>query len=114
MLPQTGSYLERRIFTLYKYLIISQINGGGGGSRTPVRKALRTEAYMLISIRCATGPLRAYRAFADRAQNEQETKPASPMVLARALRTERLRPAHCLTLLTGPMSKARGSVRLIN
>ncbi len=52
--------------------------------------------------------------FAGRAQNEQETQPASPMVLARALRTERLRPAHCLTLLTGPMSKARGSVRLIN
>jgi hypothetical protein len=25
-------------------------NGGGGGSRTPVRKALRTEAYMLSSI----------------------------------------------------------------
>ncbi len=26
-------------------------NGGGGGSRTPVRKALRPEAYMLSSIR---------------------------------------------------------------
>ena len=52
--------------------------------------------------------------FAGRAQNEQETQPASPMVLARALRTERLRPAHCVTPLTGPMSKARGSVRLIN
>jgi predicted alpha/beta superfamily hydrolase len=26
-------------------------NGGGGGSRTPVRKALRLEAYMLSSIR---------------------------------------------------------------
>ena len=25
-------------------------NGGGGGSRTPVRKALRNEAYMLSSI----------------------------------------------------------------
>src|SRR5258708_6257105 len=36
------------------------------------------------------------------------------MVLAQALRTERLGPAHCLTLLAGPMSKARGSVRLIN
>src|SRR5277367_3014359 len=33
-------------------------NGGGGGSRTPVRKALRHEAYMLISIRCAIRPLR--------------------------------------------------------
>jgi hypothetical protein len=52
--------------------------------------------------------------FASRAKNEQETQPASPMVLARALLTERLRPAHCLTLLAGPMSKARGSVRLIN
>jgi len=27
-----------------------QQNGGGGGSRTPVRKALRHEAYMLSSI----------------------------------------------------------------
>jgi hypothetical protein len=52
--------------------------------------------------------------FAFRAKNEQETRPASPMVLARALRTERLRPAHCMTLLAGPVSKARGSVRLIN
>src|SRR5271154_4867759 len=114
MLSQTGTYLERGLCGHSNCSIISQLDGGGGGSRTPVRKALRTEAYMLISIRCATPPLRAYRAFAGRAQNEQETKPASPMVLARALRTERLRPAHCLTLLTGPMSKARGSVRLIN
>jgi|GEM_PF-2417025 len=89
-------------------------DGGGGGSRTPVRKALRHEAYMLISIRCATRPLRADRAFTGGAQNEQETQPASPVVLARALRTERLRPAHCVTPLTGPMSEARGSVRLIN
>src|SRR5579859_2412454 len=89
-------------------------HGGGGGSRTPVRKALRAEAYMLISIRCATRPLRADRAFAGGAQNEQETQPASPMVLARALRTERPRPAHCVTPLAGPMSEARGSVRLIN
>ena len=50
--------------------------------------------------------------FAFRAWNEQETQPASPMVLAQALRTERLRPAHCVTPLTGPMSKARGSVAL--
>src|SRR6266436_6012762 len=89
-------------------------NFGGGGSRTPVRKALRHEAYMLISIRCATRSVRTCRAFARRAQNEQETRPASPMVLARALRTERLRPAHCVTPLTGPMSKARGSGNLIN
>ena len=88
--------------------------GGGGGSRTPVRKALRPEAYMLISIRCATQPVRAYRAFARRGQNEQETQLASPMNLARTLRTERLGPAHCVTPLAGPMSKARGSVRLIN
>jgi integrase/recombinase XerD len=89
-------------------------NGGGGGSRTPVRKALRTEAYMLISIRCATRPVRADRAFAGGAWNEQDAQPTSPMDLARALRTERFRPAHCVTPLTGPMSEARGSVRLIN
>ena len=52
--------------------------------------------------------------FACRAWNEQETPPASPMNLARSLRTERNGPAHCMTPLTGPMSKARGSVRLIN
>jgi len=34
--------------------------------------------------------------FASRAQNEQETQPASPMNLARTLRTERFRPAHCV------------------
>jgi hypothetical protein len=28
----------------------ARIDGGGGGSRTPVRKALRHEAYMLISV----------------------------------------------------------------
>jgi hypothetical protein len=69
---------------------------------------------MLISIRCATQPVKAYRAFAHRAQNEQETKQASPMVLAQVLRTERLKPAHSVTPRSGPMSKARGSVRLIN
>jgi hypothetical protein len=52
--------------------------------------------------------------FATRAWNEQETQPASPMVLAQTLRTESLGPAHCMTLLAGPVSKARGSVRLIN
>src|SRR6266436_5520442 len=51
---------------------VQQIDGGGGGSRTPVRKALRTEAYMLISIRCAARPVRVCRAFARHAQNEQE------------------------------------------
>ena len=89
-------------------------NGGGGGSRTPVRKAQRHEAYMLIPIRCAARLLRAFRAFARHAQNEQETQPASPMNLARTLRTERSGPAHCVTPLTGPMSKARGSGNLIN
>ena len=34
-----------------KLFKIQQKNGGGGGSRTPVRKALRPEAYMLSSIR---------------------------------------------------------------
>jgi hypothetical protein len=57
-------------------------NFGGGGSRTPVRKALRHEAYMLSSVPVAIGPLRAHRAFAFRAQNEQETRPASPIGLA--------------------------------
>jgi hypothetical protein len=52
--------------------------------------------------------------FARRAWNEQETLPASPIVLAQALRTERFRPAHCMTPRSGPVSKARGSVRLIN
>ena len=66
--------------------------------------------------RCAAEPtcLSQFVRFARRAWNEQETQPASPMVLARALRTERLGPAHCVTPLAGPMSKARGSVRLIN
>src|SRR2546427_3302317 len=50
MLSQTGTHLERNIFCLRKLFIISQIYGGGGGSRTPVRKALRPEAYMLSSI----------------------------------------------------------------
>src|SRR5881398_428426 len=78
-------------------------NGGGGGSRTPVRKALRHEAYMLSSI-----------PFGSPATLRMSKKRSpSPMVLARALRTERLRPAHCVTPLAGPMSKARGSVRLI-
>jgi len=66
--------------------------------------------------RCDTKPtcLAQFVVFAGRAWNEQETQPASPMVLARPLRTERSGPAHCVTPLTGPMSKARGSVRLIN
>ena len=65
---------------------------------------------MLSSVRCAVRPVRVCRAFARRAQNEQETQPASPMVLARASRTETPEPAHCATPLTGPVSKARGDV----
>src|SRR5579864_8135622 len=33
-----------------KSIIMNCLDGGGGGSRTPVRKALRPEAYMLSSI----------------------------------------------------------------
>jgi hypothetical protein len=60
----------------------NQKNGGGGGSRTPVRKALRHEDYMLSSVQVCGQPLRAYRPFAFRAQNEQEMRPASPIGLA--------------------------------
>jgi len=48
--------------------------------------------------------------FARHAQNEQETQPASPMNLARESRTETPEPAHCVTPLAGPVSKARGDV----
>ena len=84
-----------------------------GGVEPPSEKRYEPKPTCLSQFGVRPG-LAAYRAFARRAQNEQETRPASPMVLARALRTERLRPAHCVTPLTGPMSKARGSVRLIN
>ncbi len=60
-----------------------------GGVEPPSEKRYGHEAYMLISIRCATRPLRADRAFAGGAWNEQDAQPTSPMVLARALRTER-------------------------
>jgi hypothetical protein len=75
-----------------------------GGVEPPSEKRYATEPTCLSQ----------FVFFARRAWNEQETQPASPMVLAQALRTERLRPAHCLTPRSGPMSKARGSVRLIN
>jgi hypothetical protein len=75
-----------------------------GGVEPPSEKRYATEPTCLSQ----------FVFFACRAWNEQETQPASPMVLAQALRTERLRPAHCLTPRSGPMSKARGSVRLIN
>jgi len=66
--------------------------------------------------RCEPKPtcLAQFVDFACHAWNEQETQPASPINLARALRTERLGPAHCATPLAGPVSKARGSVRLFN
>jgi hypothetical protein len=75
-----------------------------GGVEPPSEKRYDTKPTCLAQFRC----------FARHAQNEQETQPASPMVLARALRTERSGPAHCVTPLTGPMSKARGSGNLIN
>ena len=75
-----------------------------GGVEPPSEKRYATEPTCLSQFVC----------FASRAWNEQETPSASPMVLAHALRTERLGPAHCMTLLAGPMSKARGSVCLIN
>jgi hypothetical protein len=45
-----GPYLERSVSCCCNLFIISHMHGGGGGSRTPVRKALRHEAYMLSSI----------------------------------------------------------------
>src|ERR1035441_10034974 len=60
-------------------------DGGGGGSRTPVRKALRHEDYMLSSIRCATRPLRARRPFASRAQNERSEEHTSELQSLRHL-----------------------------
>jgi len=75
-----------------------------GGVEPPSEKRYATEPTCLSQ----------FVGFALRAWNEQETRRTSPMVLAQALRTERLKPAHCMTLLAGPVSKARGSVRLIN
>ena len=75
-----------------------------GGVEPPSEKRYEPKPTCLAQFIC----------FARRAWNEQETQPASPMNLARALRTERLGPAHCATPLTGPVSKARGRVRLIN
>ena len=75
-----------------------------GGVEPPSEKRYATEPTCLSQ----------FVRFALRAWNEQETQLASPMNLVRALRTERLGPAHCMTLLTEPVSKARGSVRLIN
>jgi hypothetical protein len=73
-----------------------------GGVEPPSEKRYATEPTCLSQ----------FVFFARCARNEQETRPASPVVLAQALRTERLRPAHCVTPRSGPMSKARGSVAL--
>ena len=75
-----------------------------GGVEPPSEKRYATEPTCLSQ----------FVKFALRAWNEQETQLASPMDLARALRTERPGPAHCATPLAGPVSKARGDVRLIN
>ena len=75
-----------------------------GGVEPPSEKRYATEPTCLSQ----------FVRFALRAWNEQETQLASPMDLASALRTEKLKPAHCMTLLTEPASKARGSVRLVN
>jgi hypothetical protein len=45
-----GTYWERAVCVRCKLLKINNKHGGGGGSRTPVRKALRAEDYMLSSI----------------------------------------------------------------
>ena len=48
---QHGAHVrERRLYSASKLFIIIYIYGGGGGSRTPVRKALRAEDYMLSSV----------------------------------------------------------------
>ena len=83
-----------------------------GGVEPPSEKRYATEPTCLSQFRSRFD--RANRCFASRAQNEQETQPASPIGLARTLRTERFEPAHRVTPRSGPMSKARGSVRLIN
>ena len=83
-----------------------------GGVEPPSEKRYAAEPTCLSQFR----PQAALAAhwFARGAQNEQETQPASPIGLARPLRTERFGPAHCVTPRSGPMSEARGSVRLIN
>ena len=68
-----------------------------GGVEPPSEKRYDTKPTCLAQFGC----------FAFRAQNEQETRPASPMVLARAFRTETLWPAHCVTLLPGPWAKPK-------
>jgi hypothetical protein len=48
-LPE-GHPVTRIIFSAYNPLKNKGFYGGGGGSRTPVRKALRAEDYMLSSV----------------------------------------------------------------
>ena len=93
------------------YSVFKMVEAGGVEPPSEKRNGTKPTCLSQFGVRSS---LAAFRAFARRAQNEQETQPASPMNLARVLRTERLGPAHCVTPLTGPMSKARGSVRLIN
>ena len=104
MLSQTGRIWNATFFMAIYIVESNRYIVEAGGVEPPSEKRNATEPTCLSQ----------FVSFARRAWNEQETQPASPMVLARALRTERLRPAHCMTLLTGPMSKARGSVRLTN
>jgi hypothetical protein len=83
-----------------------------GGVEPPSEKRYATKPTCLSQFRSRAAC--AGRWFASCGQNEQETQPASPVGLARTLRTERLGPAHCVTPRSGPVSEARGSVRLIN
>jgi len=47
---KTDTQKAQELALLVKVLFFLPINGGGGGSRTPVRKALRHEDYMLSSL----------------------------------------------------------------
>jgi len=109
-LESPWTIVEPRWFQLIDYNGFNVVEAGG--VEPPSEKRCAAEPTCLSQFRSRSAY--ANRCFASRAQNEQETQPASPMNLARALRTERHRPAHCVTPRSGPMSKARGSVRLIN
>ena len=101
-----GTYLERSLTkNSCKLLITETLNWWRRGESNPRPKSATPR-----SLHAYLGSV----GFASRAQNEQETQPASPIGLARTLRTERFGPAHCVTPRSGPMSEARGSVRLIN
>ena len=66
-----------------------------GGVEPPSEKPCHSKTTCLACSGC--GPAEAVRAFADVAQNRQDAKPASPIGLAAALRTETQRPAYCVT-----------------